>query len=171
MVPRKTFFVVCLVSSMFCLAGGYGIAGQWVGAVIAIITGAAWLLDFKYVDTLLSHICLLVSVCLAVVGLITGSPPLLMICGSGFALATWDLFSLDIALKSGTYGEQTRRYENKHFQSLALALGCGLILEFAGRLLNFQIPFVVMMLFVALVIFGFDRIWSIIKKQSTPKLM
>lgn len=167
MAPRKTFFVVCLVISMFCLAAGYVIAGLWIGAVIAIVTGVVWLLDRKYMDTLLSHICLLVSVCLAVVGQLTGSPPLLMICGSVFALATWDLLSLDIALKSSSYGEQTRRYENKHLQSLALALGCGLIMGFVGRWLNFQIPFVVMLLFVALIIFGFDRIWGIIKKQGT----
>ena len=43
----------------------------------------------------------------------------------------------------------------------------GLLVAFLGRLLNLQIPFVAMMLFVALVIFGFDRIWRTIKKRST----
>jgi high-affinity Fe2+/Pb2+ permease len=90
-----------------------------------------------------------------------------MICGSGFALAVWDLILLDGALGTSSSGEQTRRYENKHLQSLALALGAGLLLAFLGGVLNLQIPFVAMMLLVALVIFGFDRIWSTIKKRST----
>jgi hypothetical protein len=167
MAPRKIFFAICLVVSMLCLAGGYGIAGQWVGAVIAILNGPGWLLARKYPASWLPHICLFASVCLAVVGQLTGSPPLLMICGSGFTLAAWDLIFLDDALGSNSSGEQTRRHENKHLQSLALALGSGLLVAFLGRLLNLQIPFVVMMLFVALVIFGFERIWDTIKKRST----
>jgi hypothetical protein len=162
---RKTLFVICLVVSMLCLAAGYGIAGQWIGAVIAVITGLAWLPARKYPASGLPFICLAVSVCLAVVGRLSGSPFLLMICGSGFALAVWDLVFLDDALGSNSFGEQTRRFENKHLQALALALGCGLIVAFVGRLINFRIPFMVMMLLVALLIFGLERIWSTIKKR------
>lgn len=167
MDPRKTFFVVCLVVSMLCLTAGYGFAGRWIGAVIAITSGLAWLPARKYPVSGLPHLCLITSVGLAVTGQLTGTPPLLMICGSGFALAVWDLILLDGALGTSSSGEQTRRYENKHLQSLALALGAGLLVAFLGGVLNLQIPFVAMMLFVALVIFGFDRIWSTIKKRST----
>ena len=166
MALRKTLFVICLVVSMLCLAVGYGIAGQWIGAVIAIITGLAWLLARRYPTSWLPLMCLSASICLAVVGRLTGSPPLLMICGSGFALAVWDLLFLDDALGSNSSGEQTRQYESKHLQSLALALGSGLLVAFLGRLLNLQIPFVLLMLFIALVIFGLDRIWGHIKKRS-----
>ena len=126
---------------MLCLTAGYGIAGQWIGAAIAIITGLAWLLARKYPASGLPFICLVVSVCLAVVGQLSGSPPLLMICGSGFALAVWDLIFLDDALGSNSSEEQTRQYESKHLQSLALALGFGLLIAFLGRLLNLQDPF------------------------------
>jgi hypothetical protein len=162
----KTLFVICLAVSMLCLAAGYGIAGQWIGAVIAVITGLAWLPARKYPDSGLPVICLVVSVCLAVVGRLSGASSLLMICGSGFALAVWDLVFLDDALGSNLIGEQTKRYENKHLQALALALGCGLTLAFVGHLINFRIPFMAMMLFVALVIFGLERIWGTIKKGS-----
>lgn len=168
MALRKTFFVVCLVVSMLCLTAGYGFAGQWIGAVIALTSGLAWLPARKYPASWLPHICLFASVGLAVTGQLTGTPPLLMIFGSGFALAVWDLILLEGALGTNTSGEQTRRYENKHLQSLALALGAGLLAAILGGLLNFQIPFVAMMLFVALVIFGFDRIWGTIKKRGTP---
>jgi hypothetical protein len=166
MALRKTFFVVCLVVSLLCLTAGYGFAGQWIGAVIAIASGLAWLPARKYSASWLPHLCLITSVGLAVTGQLTGTPPLWMICGSAFALAAWDLILLDDALSTHSAGEQSTRYETKHIQSLALALGAGLLVAFLGGMLHLQIPFVAMMLFVALVIFGFDRVWGTIKKRS-----
>jgi hypothetical protein len=154
-----------MVVSMLCLIAGYTLTGQWIGAVIAIISGLAWLPARKYPASWLPQICLFASVCLAVAGQLTRTPPFLMICGSGFALATWDLVLLDDGLGTNSSGEQTRRYENKHLQSLALALGCGLLVALIGGALNLQIPFIVMMLFVALVLFGFERIWGTFKNR------
>jgi len=166
MALRKTFLVVCLVVLLLCLMAGYGFAGQWIGGVIALTSGLAWLPARKYPASWIPHLCLITSVGLAVTGQLTGASPLLMICGSGFALAAWDLILLDGALSTHSVVEQSERYELKHIQSLALALGAGLLVAFLGGMLNLQIPFVVMMLFVALVIFGFDRVWATIKKRS-----
>ena len=168
MTRRMSFFVICLAVSMLCLAVGYGIVREWIGAAIAIITGLAWLIARKYPASGLPFICLVMSVCLAVIGLLNGTPPLLMICGSGFALVVWDLILLDVALGSNPgSGVQTRQYESKHLQSLVLALGSGLLMAFLGRFLNLQLPFVIVMLFIALVIFGLDRAYGYIKKRST----
>jgi hypothetical protein len=169
MTIRKTFFAGCLVVSVLCLAVGYGITGQWIGKVIAIITGLAWLLARKHPASGLPHICLLASICLAVVGRLTGSPPLLMICGSGVALAVWDLLFLDVALGSNASEEQTRQYENKHLQSLALALGSGLFVVFLGRLVTLQTPFFLLVLFIALTVFSLDRVWVHIRKQRISR--
>ncbi len=169
MALRKISFAVCMVLSVFCLAAGYGIAGQWIGMIIAITIGFAWLLARKYPASGLPLICLLASVCLAVVGRLTGSPPLLMICGSGFALAVWDLLLLDVGLGSNLFGEQTRQYESKHLQSLILALGLGLFVAFLGRLVTLQIPFVLLLVFIALAVFSLDRAWGHIKKQPVGR--
>ncbi len=118
---RKTFFIICQVLSILCLAIGYGSVGRWIGAVIALLTGIAWLFARIYPAAGLSHICLFACVGLAAAGVLTGSPPVLMIGGSGFALATWDLLFLDTGLAGNVSGEQTKRYESKHLQSLALA--------------------------------------------------
>jgi hypothetical protein len=166
MAFRKTAFVACLVLSIFCLVAGYFLSGQWIGVVLAIVTGLAWLLAGKYPASWLPHLCLLASVCLAVVGRLAGASPLLMLLGSGFALAVWDLSLLNGALGRSSFEAQTRRYENKHLQLLALALGFGLLVTFFGRWLHLQLPFVVLMLFVALVIFGLDRVWGYIKKAN-----
>lgn len=164
MALRKIFFAVCLVISVLCLAAGYGITGQWIGAMIVIITSPAWLLAQKYPSSGLPLICLLTSVCMATAGQLTGAPPFLMICGSGIALAVWDLLLLDVALGSNSSGEQTRQYEKKHLQSLILALGFGLFVAFLGRLLTFRIPFVLLAFFVVLAVFSLDRVLDYIKK-------
>jgi hypothetical protein len=165
MIPRKTFFFVCLVVSTLCLAAGFTLAGQWLGVLFAILTGPAWWLARKYPVSWLPLICLFGSVCLAATGLLIGSSPLLMICGSGAALAVWDLLFLEAALGSNPSEGQTRQYENKHLQSLALALGFGLSVAILGRLLDLQIPFVLLMFFIAVALFGLDRVWGAIKKR------
>ena len=166
MALRKTFLVVCLVASALCLAVGYGLAGQWLGAVMALMTGLAWWLARKYPTAELPHICLLASTCLGVVGLLTGASPGLMIGGAAVALAVWDLLLLDVALGRDSSGEQTRRYEAKHLQSLALALGIGLSGVFLGRLLRLEVSFFVVVFFVALAVFGLARAWGYIKKMA-----
>lgn len=167
MAPRKIFFAVCLSVSMLCLAAGYGFSGQWPGAAIAIVSGLAWLPARKYPSSWPPHACLIVAVGLAVTGQLTGAYSLLMICGAGFALAAWDLILLDGALGPVSAGEQTGRYEIKHLQSLALALGAGLLATILGGVLKLKVPFAAMLLFVALVLFGLDRVWHTITKRST----
>ena len=166
MALRKIFFVVCLVTSVLCLAVGYGLTGQWVGVVMAILTGLAWLLARKYPTAGLPLICLLASICLAVAGQLTGAAPWLMIGGSAVALAVYDLLLLNVALGSISSGEQTRHYENKHLQALVLALGFGLLGVFLGRWLHLQVPFLGVVLFVALTVFGLNRVWGYIEKAA-----
>ena len=165
---RKTFFVICLIILVLCLAVGYWIPGQWIGAVIAILIGPAWLLARKYPDSALPLICLLGSVGFAVEGGLIGSPPFLMIFASALALAVWDLLYLDSALGNNSFAEQTRHYENQHLQSLTLALGSGLLAALFGSFLKIQIPFIVLMLFVIFILFALDRVWGYIKNTGKP---
>jgi hypothetical protein len=161
---RKTLFGVCLLVSVICLAAGYGISGGWIGVVAAIITAPAWLLARKFPDSGLPFICLLLSICLAVVGILNNAPSMMMICGGGFALAAWDLVFLDYALKSTSSDENTSLYEKNHIQSLALALVSGLLIVFVGRYLRLETPFILMLAFIGLVLFGCVRVWGYIKK-------
>jgi hypothetical protein len=163
---RKTFFVVCLILSVLCLAAGYGSAGQWMGAIVAILMGPAWYLARKYPDSPLPFLCLSGSVGLAIVGKLIGSSSLWMIFGSAAALAVWDLLFLDSALEKYSSMERTRQYENKHLQALMLALGSALLATVFGRWVNIQIPFIVLILFLAFLLFALDRVWGYIKKTG-----
>jgi hypothetical protein len=163
---RKIFFVICLILSVFCLATGYGSARQWMGAIVAILMGPAWYLARNYPDSPLPFLCLSGSVGLAVVGRLIGSSPLWMIFGSAAALVVWDLIFLDSALGKHSSTERTRQYENKHLQALLLALGSALFATVFGRLVNIQIPFIVLILFLAFLLFALDRVWGYIKKTG-----
>jgi hypothetical protein len=148
------------------MMAGYGLAGKWMGSLAAILMGSAWLLARKNMDRWLRFICLLASVGLAVAGRLIGAIPLLMILSSAVALAVWDLIYLDAALGSNSHGEQTRRYENKHIQSLVLALGFGLFGTLLGRFINLRFPFIILMLLIAFTLFATDRIWVYIKRTG-----
>lgn len=163
---RKTFLVICLILSVLCLAVGYGIAGQWIGAALAILMGPAWWLARRHPRSWLPFACLLGSVGLAVAGRLIGSPPLWMIFGSTGSLAVWDLVFLDSAPGNPSSVEQTRHYEKQHLQSLLLALSCGLLGTLLGRFLHLRISFLVLLLFVIFLLFALDRVWGYIKKTG-----
>jgi hypothetical protein len=166
MALSKTFFSVSVVLSALCLAAGYAVTGQWFGVVIAIMTGPGWVLTRKYPASSPPFFCLSVVIVLAVIGSLTGSPSSLMIFSSVAALAAWDLLFLDVAMVSNSHTAQTRQYEIKHLQSLALALGFGLLAAFLGGLLHLQISFVMLILIIALVVFGLERVWGYVKKME-----
>ena len=89
-----------------------------------------------------------------------------MIFASAVALAVWDLLVLDSELGNTSSVEQTRRYETRHLQSLTLALGSGLLATLLGSFLKIQMPFIVLMLFVAFILFALDRVWGYIKNTG-----
>jgi hypothetical protein len=163
---RRISFFICLSISSLGLAAGYAIAGQWVGSVITIMIAAAWLWARRRGASTLADVCLFSSICLGVAGLLLECPRLLMICGAGFSLASWDLLHLDRELSSSSYEAQTRRHESRHLQSLAVALICGLLIAFIGPMLHFGIPFVVMIACIVVLAFGFERIWRTLKEPA-----
>jgi hypothetical protein len=166
MTLRKILFFTFLITLVLCLGAGFAVTGQWLGVGAVVFAGFAWVYARKVPDTWLPFICLFGSVCLAVIGILSASASLLMIVSSGLSLLVWDLLHLDAALGNDPSGEQTSRFEIRHFQSLALALGSGLILVFLGRLIHLQTPFILLMLFVALTVFGLDGAWQNIKRTG-----
>ena len=60
----------------------------------------------------------------------------------------------------------TRQYENQHLRSLLLALGVALALIVVGRFVTIDLPFVLLLLSLALILFALDRLWVEIKKAG-----
>jgi hypothetical protein len=142
-----------------CLAVGYALAGQWAALAAVLIALLAWLLARQGLSTWLSPAALVISVGLAAAGLFAGDSPTLMILSATLALASWDLVLLDHTLAGGSSAKTVTLLEKKHYQSLALALGLGLLAAVTGQMIRFQIPFGGMVLLVILALFSLDRLW------------
>jgi hypothetical protein len=154
-ILRLVFPIVCLAS----LGLGYATTRSWIALVVLIITMLAWLFAIKWPDGFLSFSALVLSVGLAAAGLLTGATPLLMMLGAALALASWDLVLWNRISANHSPTPSLTLFESRHYQSLALALGLGLLAAVGGRLLRFQIPFGWMVILVILALFSLERIW------------
>lgn len=159
---RKFLSLVCPMTCASCLAVGYAMAGQWVALVAVLIAFLAWLPARQWLSTWLSSSALVVTVSLAAAGLLAGASPFLMILSATLALASWDLVRFDHTLTGGSSAKTVARLEKKHYESLVLALGTGLLVALTGRMIRFQIPFVGMVILVIFVLFSLDRVWRML---------
>jgi hypothetical protein len=164
MPPRRLLFLACLLATLACLTGGYGMAGFWPAGIAALLPlaglGLAALaaLAARRPAGWLPAVCLAALVCLAGGGLLAGAPVLLMIGGATAALAAWSLANLDRALAGVPPSESEARLERVHLLTLALALGLGLLLGAAGALLPLPIPFALLVALVLLDLYSLDRV-------------
>ncbi len=159
---RKILRLSSLVAGAACLGIGFAAAGQWalVGAAVVIFSGG--LADLKWPYNWLPPLALATAAGLAVIGVFTGATVSLMLMGATLALVAWDLALLDHALASNPPDGSTMRLEKRHYQSLALVLGVGLLALLANQVIQFQIPFVVMMALVAVVLYLLMRLWRML---------
>jgi len=134
---------------------------QWIALAAVLLTLLLWLLARKRSSAGQLSVALVVSVGLAAAGLFAGVSPLLVSLSATLALASWDLVLLDHTLtsSSNSSAKTITLFENGHYQSLALALGLGLLIAVTGRTIHFQIPLGGMILLVILALFSLDRVW------------
>ena len=159
-MPWRTIGLMCPIAYTAFLAVAYAQVGQWIMLAIVLINFLAWLLTWRRPSIELSSTALMISVGSAAAGLLAGTVPFLMMLGVTFALAGWDLAFWDHT-RIGVINSSAKTaalFENRHFQSLALALGLGLLAAVAGQLIHFQIPLGGMIVLVILALFCLDRV-------------
>jgi archaellum biogenesis protein FlaJ (TadC family) len=157
--------------------------GSGVGLTASVMLAAAWMACLGFARRVtasglmpaLLPFCLFVSVALAVVGLLLGASPLLMLLAGALSLAVWDLLALDVALLVEYPGsdhrppeaDTTRRYERRHILTLAVALACGLLFALTSRVIAFHLPFVIVLAAVLALIVALDRAWALIERGQS----
>jgi hypothetical protein len=107
-------------------------------------------------------VSLCACICLAAIGVFSGALPLMMVIFSTLGLVNWDLALLDRDPINSTSWKTATLLEKKHYASLALALGPGLLAATIGRLVHFRIPFGGMLVLVILVLFSLNQLWSLL---------
>lgn len=164
MSPRKIMWPASLVAATTCLALGYGMSESWQGLAISVFSFFTWLFARKTQSSFLISLALAFTAGLAAVGLLLGAPALLMIFSATAGLACWDLVFFESGLKAGF--NQSGLLEKKHDQTLARALGIGLVVASLGHYLEFQIPFLIMVGLVVLALFSLDHLWRTGRKAA-----
>jgi hypothetical protein len=175
--------LACPIMGTLCLAAGFA-ANGWVIAVMAgASTGLAWWLAFqraaykwsahkwaanKLPATLPPLAAFVISLAWSAVGLIVRAPAVLMILSTALALASWDLMLFDHMLSDNPISSTATivLFQTRHYRSLALALGPGLLLVLVGRTIQLQISFVIIGLLVLIALFSIDRIWRVLKESG-----
>jgi hypothetical protein len=137
-------------------------SGQWVALAAVLIAFLTWFRARQWLSAWLSSAALVINVSLAAVGLLIGVSPFLMMLSATFALASWDLVRFDHILTGDSSTSAVARLEKKHYESLVLALGPGLLVAVTGRMIHFQIPLGGMVLLVITVLFSLDRVWRLL---------
>ena len=166
MLLRRTISLACPIVCTICLAAGHAVNGWGIVVMAGASTGLAWWLANKWPATLLPLAALVISIAWAAAGLLAGASSLLMILSATFALASWDLVLFDhlLADKPISSPPTITLFHNRHYRSLAFALGLGLLIVLAGRTIHVQISFVIIGLLVLLALFSIDRIWRALKE-------
>jgi hypothetical protein len=154
---RKVLSRACPIACIACLAIGFVAAGQWAGLAAAAAAALAWWLAWQAPGDGLPAAALVVSTGAAAAGLLSGAAPAPLLLATVLALAGWDLVLLEDAL-AGSAGA-TASFERRHYAGLALAVGLGLLLAVAGRLVRIEVPLGVMAVLAIAAFAGLERAW------------
>ncbi len=155
---RRILRLSTLVGSAACLGLGFAAAGLWGFVAAAGIVFAGSILDLIWPADWLPAAGLAASNGLAATGVFTGAMTAIMVLAATLALAAWDLSLLDHALANNPPRQPTLRLERRHYQSLAVVVGTGVLAALASQGIQFQIPFVVMVALAALVLYFLLRL-------------
>ncbi len=157
---RNYVFYGSLALMVICQAAAFLLIGQWAGSVCVVGMGTFWFLSRRRTNQWLPHMFLFLTMAVSAAIILSGGYPLLGMAGSVFALMAWDAHQLISDLQGTTQKETTSRFEQRHLWSLILASGTGLSIAIIGRMIRLQLPFILLFVFVLLILFGLDRLWS-----------
>ena len=171
MLLQRIIRLACPLICTLCLMAGYAAHGWGIITLAGLSTGLAWWAAQKWAAqkwpaTPLPLTALVISIAWGAAGLLTGAAALLMILSTTFALASWDLVLFDHSLADNPISSTATRtlFQNRHYRSLAFALGLGLLIVLVGRTIQVQISFVIIGLLVLFALFSIDRIWRALKE-------
>ena len=166
MLLRRTISLACPIVCTICLAAGHAVNGWGIVVMAGASTGLAWWLAHKRPATSLPLAAFVISIAWGAAGLLASAPSWLMILSAAFALASWDLVLFDHSLADNPISSAPTiaLFQNRHYRSLALALGLGLLIVLVGRTIHMQISFVIIGLLVLFALFSIDRIWRVLKE-------
>lgn len=137
---------------------GYWPLGVAIASGIGLVTLLIWLAVQHWPTDWAAGLALAAATAVSVIGVTSGGSYPWMVLAATFCLATWDVALLNASLANYSSALQVARLEKVYYPSLGLALGSGLLAALAGRIIQFRLPFVVMLLLVVLAYLLLERL-------------
>ncbi len=158
----RMLILFCSVATGACLALGYMSVGGATALAVSILSMLFWVLAYKRPSICPPVAALLFSIVLTSGGLSAGASPALMLLGSTFALASWDLTVLERKLAGINSSARTvTLFQNAHYRRLFVTLGLSLFITLAGQAIPLTIPLGGMIILVILAALALDRFWRL----------
>ena len=158
MPPRRILHLTCLLITSLCLAFGQAKIGLGMTITSGLVSLGVWLLAYKWPTSWLPSMALVITVCLAVIGLSMGATALPMLAAATLALANWDLAWVGSLQAGSASPGKISLLDKKHYQSLLLVLGLAFPAILIGRIIHIHVPFILMMLLVISAFFCLTRV-------------
>jgi hypothetical protein len=158
-----------LAASVTCLAAAYGTAGLWVPVCLMPLPGVLLLFHQRIHGGWAPPVFLALMMCASASGALAGAPALLLIPGSAFALAAWDLADFSRSVHSSGSRRTSAALARRHAASLVRAIGLGLLAACGGAFLSFPLPFVMLLFLVILDLLCLGLAFRAIRKQSNDQ--
>lgn len=141
--------LICALIAAICMGIAYVPRAGWLAWLGIPAAAVFWLMTKKRAAFWSASSLLAIYLVLAIMGMLQHAAPAVMIVGSVFALAAWDLADFSQSLRDGLRGE-TRPLEKRRLQSLAVMVGGSLLLGVGIIGLRLQLSFGLVVLLVLL---------------------
>ena len=166
----QQIFNAHLLIAVAALAGGYALAGAWLGALIFLVLGGLWFAvqlrassGARAVGVASLMLFLFLPGC--AVGMWLGVPGWLALIAAVAALGAWDLDHFLQRLSSAARVELGSGLGRAHLLRLASVEGVGLLAGLAALMVRARLPFWWEVLLVILAVAGISRLISLVRRQ------
>jgi hypothetical protein len=157
---HKILFFICLALTVIIASYGFYRIDSLPGIIAALIGGSFWVVLHKKIP----YACLTLSIVIAVAGLILGVPKIFVLVYSLVSIAVWDIALMDLNISKNSPDQKPASYRKRRLALLAIVLTAGLLTSALSMILNLNIHFVFMILFICLSFFFMERLISILRK-------
>jgi hypothetical protein len=175
MLWRKNLKLVFPTACLACLTVGFAGIGRsivplgvllalpawlttvkWIILLGGLLVLPAWLAAVKWGSGFFPTTAMVLSISLAVVGLLMSASTVWMILAATFGFAGWDILLFQNNLGDDRPAQWADPLEKQHYRNLTTALGLGLLVAVTGSMIRIQIPFGWMILLAAIALLGLE---------------
>ncbi len=161
MARKRVLFLISLAIAGITPSVSFALSGRLYFSILPLLFLGFMLYSHRSSKPLLAHISLAGFSIIFGIGVFLNTSLVVMVIAMAAGLASWDLV-LEIQSKYPT----TLKYERSHLQCLGIAFGLGLLCVGAFHLLQFRLPFGVMLVLGIVMLVSINQFITYVQKRT-----